>query len=88
MPTLFLLVFAAAPGQDGGARPVLVFAQGADLQGALRRSLDGLAMHGWREPELQGAKALPNDPMAEPDAMARGAIVRALEFGFAYLAYG
>jgi hypothetical protein len=86
-PTLFVLVFAAIPSRSDGDRPVVVFAQGSNLEGALRRSLDGLAADGWREPELQGAKTLSNDPTAEPDEMARGAIVRALEFGFAYLAY-
>ena len=85
---LFLLVFAAQPPQGAGQRSLLAFAQGADVRAALRRALDELAAAGWSEPDLQGAKQLPADPLAEPDALAREAIERAVRCGFAYLAYG
>ncbi len=86
--SLFLLVVFARPAGDGGPQPLLVFVLGADVKAALARAVKELVARGWREVELQSAKALPTDPADEPDDFAREAMARALVSGFDLISYG
>lgn len=86
---LFLFVAMAAPPEGKSASPVLLtFVAGPDPQAAADTALLELQKRGWRGAEIQGAKELPTDPQAEPDAHARDAITRALATGFDVIIYG
>ena len=83
-PALFLLIVSAVMGQ-GPRRPLLAFVRADDLDEALSRGREALAARHWEAVDLQGARRLADAEEADP--VAREAMARAADTGFAMLAY-